>query len=137
MTNASNIAQLSRTPLEISPIQWSRLKDIDEVEPINDHDTACLAAVREVLKNHGKLERFGVALLHSHFSLAPDEIMLETSDEKSRTLTLQPVKESEVGGNNVGTIWMLRDGDNVAMTWCRRYCRRMILGHNNAHDDAK
>jgi hypothetical protein len=130
------MAYIGRMPLEVSPMQWSNLKDIDDVVPINEDDTACLAAVRQVLKNFGKLERFGVALLHSHFPLAPDEIMLETSDEKTRTLTLQPVKESEAGDNKVGTIWMLRDGDDVTMTWCRQYCKRWILGHSQAHDDA-
>jgi hypothetical protein len=97
--------------------------------------SACLAAVRQVLRSYGKLERFGVALLHSHFSLAPDEIMLETSDEETRTLTLRPVRESEAGNNKVGTIWMLRDGDDITMTWCRQYCKRWMLGHHPAHDD--
>jgi hypothetical protein len=128
-------ACIGNPPLQISPMQWSRLKDIDDVVPINADDTACLAAVREVLKTHGKLERFGVALLHSHFSLAPDEIMLETSSEEDRTLTLRPVKESEAGDNKVGTIWMLREGDDIAMSWCRQYCKRWVLGHTRTHDD--
>ena len=120
--------------LTIAPLEWSNLKDIDDVEPINDRDTDCLAEIRGVLKKHGKLERFGVALLHSHFDLANDEIMLESSDEKNRTLMIKPIKESEAGDNNVGTIWMLQEGDAKAMAWCRRYCKKGFWGHSESHN---
>ena len=124
--------------VSVSPMQWSRLKDIDDVEPINDSDSDCLADVREVLKKHGMMERFGVALLHSHFELADDEIMLESSDHDNRTLTLQPVKEADAGENNVGTIWMLRDGDITTMAWCRSFCKRgMVYGHGKEHQTVK
>ena len=124
------------TALTIAPVQWSSLKDIDDVEPLGDADAECLAEIREVLRKYDRMERFGVALLHSHFPLGDDEVMLETTDEDNRTLTLKPVKESEAGQNNVGTIWMLRDGDVATMTWCRSYCRKLpggfghVPGHN-------
>jgi hypothetical protein len=121
--------------LVIAPVQWSNLKDIDDVRPISDADTACLTEIREVLRKHSKMDRFGVALLHSHFPLDADEIMLESSDEQSRTLTIKPVKRSETGNTNVGTIWMLRDGDLETMAWCRTYCKQptIFTGHKKGH----
>lgn len=130
--------------LVVAPVQWSHLNDIDAIKPINDDDADCLVEIREVLRKHGKLERFGVALLHSHFPLDPDEVMLEETDEETRTLTLKPVKQSQVGKHDVGTIWMLRDGvfgDRVieAMAWCKGYCKRPTLftGHKRGHRKVK
>jgi hypothetical protein len=120
--------------LSIAPVEWSSLKDIDQIEPINDEDTDCLLEVREVLKKYGRLDRFGVALLHSHFDLADDEIMLESTDEANRTLTTKPVRRSEAGTNNIGTVWMLREGDIATMAWCRKYCYRWGLQHLKSHD---
>lgn len=124
--------------LTISPVQWSEIKDIDYIEPISERDTDCLLEIREVLRKYKKMERFGVALLHQHFDLAEDEIMLETSDHETRTLTSAPVKQLEAGNTNIGTIWMLRDGDITTMTWCRQYCKRGIFGnHFNSHTKAR
>jgi hypothetical protein len=120
------------TPLVISAVQWSRLRDIDDVEPIHEGDTTCLADIRDVLKKHGKLERFGVALLHSHFELADDEILLESTNVDARRLVTEPVKESDADQSNIGTIWMLREGDHETMSWCRQYCKRLPI--SNSHD---
>jgi len=122
--------------LSISPVQWSKLKNIDDVEPIGDGDAACLAEVRDVLKKHGALLRFGVALLHSHFDLADDEIMLESSDDESRSLLTRPVRQADAGDRSVGTIWMLREGNAETMSWCRRFCRKLPIsgGHNQDHN---
>jgi len=35
--------------------------------------------------------------------------MLDSADVDSRSLTTKPVKVSDAGTNNVGTIWMLRE----------------------------
>jgi len=124
--------------LAVAPVQWSNLRNIDDVQPVNDGDTDCLVEIREVLRRHGKLDRFGVALLHSHFDLANDEILLESSDEESRTLVTKPVKEAETAGTRkVGTIWMLREGDIAAMSWCRSYCQQNIVGHSKKHKVVK
>ena len=121
--------------LSITPVQWSSLHNIDAVAPINDGDADCLAEIRDVLKKHGKMNRLGVALLHSHFELATDEIMLESADDGSRTLVTRAVKQSEAGTHNVGTIWKLNDGDFAATSWCRKFCERGILGHSKSHND--
>src|SRR4051794_39993335 len=115
----------ANTNLVIAPIQWADLKDIDVVDPLNDSDSDCLVELREVLKKHGKRDRFGVALLHSHFEMADDEVLVEISDEESRVLTLRPVKHANVS-NTVSTIWKLLDGEIKAGVHCHQYCQRKI-----------
>lgn len=125
----------------ISPVQWTSLKDIDDVTPLNSSDAECLAEIREILKKHNVLNRFGIALLHSHFHVAPDEVLLETSDEEARTLILSVVKEKDADHNRVGTIFQLLDGDVHAMTWCRSYCKKpeywQATSHKKAHKKEK
>jgi hypothetical protein len=120
--------------LSVAPVQWSQLRNMDDIKPLNDEDVDCLAELREVLRRHGKMDRLGVALLHSHFELSADEILLESTDEDTRTLITRPVKESEAGTNNIGTIWMLQDGDVTTMSWCRKFCRSGFFGHSKAHN---
>lgn len=120
----------------IAPVQWSSLKDIDDTRPVGEADFECLRDIREVLKRHGALDRFGVALLHSHFNLNSDEVWLEECDEENRILVTRPVRETDAGEGNVGTIWHLRDDDIHAGRWCRKYCMRgggLFFGHSREH----
>jgi hypothetical protein len=122
---------MSTATLEMAPMQWANLKDIDEVEPISEQDYGCLAEVREVLKRHGKRDRFGVALLHKHFDLADDEMLVECTNKQERVLTIKPVK-AEDAGNTVQTIWMLMDGETKAMMGCRQSCGKDVQGNHNS-----
>jgi hypothetical protein len=125
--------------LTIAPMQWTSVRNIDGVEPVSESDTDCLAEIRDVLKKYGNLERFGIALLHSHFPLGDDEILLETTDAETRTLVLKPADQSEAT-RSVGTVWMLRDGETATMAWCRSYCSKVfggLLGHAPAHKKEK
>jgi hypothetical protein len=69
--------QMGSQQVVMQPLQWKTLKDIDEVRRIDDSDSECLEAIRKVLEKHDCLDRFGVTLLHSHFDVAEDEMMLE------------------------------------------------------------
>jgi len=123
----------STKTLMVTPMQWADLDDIDEVQPLNEGDVDCLVEIREVLKKHGKQDRLGVALLHSHFKMAADEVLVEYSDNEDRVLTTKPVKQQDAG-NTVGTIWKLVDGDIKAMAHCHKYCMRdWLTGHKKAH----
>ena len=124
--------------IKISPVQWSNFQYIDDIKPINDSDSdfECLNEVRDVLKKYNRLKGFGVALLHTHFNVNNDKIMLETANNKNRRLVIEPTKTKNVGSNNVGTIWTLQDGDNIeAMSWCRQYCQTNLFhGHSDKHN---
>ena len=78
----------------LQPLQWNTLKNIDDVEPIGDGDSACLEEIRQVLERHHCLDRFGLALLHSHFDIAEDELLLETTNVAEREHWVRPVKKA-------------------------------------------
>ncbi|MFE1559229.1 hypothetical protein ACFW6V_30110 [Streptomyces sp. NPDC058734] len=62
------------------------LPRFEEAEGLGPSDAAFVRDLVEVLDKHGNLDRFGLCLLHDHFPLAPDEIMVETNDPATRTL---------------------------------------------------
>lgn len=108
--------RIGGTPLPVLP-------DIDEVEPLSDLDQPCLTEIRAVLVKHDVLRRFGITLLHEHFEVADDEILVETIDVETRTLTSRPEKIAELGDyNSVETSWRL-DDDPIAMARCTSACR--------------
>jgi hypothetical protein len=82
--------------LIVESMQWNSLKHIADVSPIGDADAACLEEVRGVLAKHGQLARFGISLLHSHFAVKDDEILMETTDMKKREHWVRPVKKAEL-----------------------------------------
>jgi hypothetical protein len=123
-------AEMTAT-LEVAPTQWGRLKDLHDVDPLNDGDYDCLVQIREVLKKHGKQERFGVALLHTHFPMQYGEVLVEHTDVESRILTIKPVRQEEAG-RTIETIWMLLDGENRAMMGCRQLCGADVQGNHNS-----
>jgi hypothetical protein len=105
----------------LNPLQWSSLKDIDDVRPIDDSDAVCLEEVRLVLAKHGNLDRFGIALLHSHFQVAEDEMMLETTDAEHREHRVRPIKKSfpeQVGLEPQTTIVRFDDHDAIQYQVC-------------------
>lgn len=91
--------------------QSNPLPDLNQVESFSQDDERCLAEVAEVLKKHGRLSRFGVNLLHQHFPIADDEVMLETNDPSDRTLLMRPVKIIDIEGMGARTTsWRLDSG---------------------------
>lgn len=105
--------------LQVSPVQWVDLDRLTDVEPLNDADLKCMAEVREVLKKHGKRERFGVALLHKHFDMDDNEVLLEYSDHENRELKIRAVPKEDAE-NTVPTIWMLMDDESRAVQYCNK-----------------
>ncbi|MEV0374333.1 hypothetical protein AB0I10_31820 [Streptomyces sp. NPDC050636] len=98
-----------------------KLPDIDDVEPASDTDQQCIDEVRAVLSRHGALQRFGLTLLHEHFDVADDEILVEEIDVENRTLTSRPQKVTDVG-NSVATAWRLDEPTDIGrcITRCAR-----------------
>lgn len=94
------------------------LMDIDEVRPVDDRDAACMEEVRAVLERHGSLERFGLVLLHQHFDLAADEVLVETIDVENRILTTQPHK-ANTAVDAIETVWRF---DGPRGQRCERQC---------------
>lgn len=101
------------------PTSLPELPDITEVEPFGEQDRACFEEVRAVLERHGALNRFGLTLLHSHFPVGDDEILVESVDPETRTLVTRPRKTSEPR-KAVETSWRL--DDPTGLQQCETLC---------------
>lgn len=108
----------------MTALQSAVLEDftaIDDVAPWSPADQALFAELRTVLERHGAVSRFGVTLLHKHFDVTADEVLVEVCDIESRTLTTRPRAKSEISGKNViETNWRLDslDGTRESITVC-------------------
>ncbi|MFT4075636.1 MAG: hypothetical protein QM647_08880 [Asticcacaulis sp.] len=114
------------------PMEWAPLPDIEDVEPLNDMDADCLSEIQAVLKRHGKQDRFGVTLIHKHFDMAEDEVLLEHTHLEDRRLVLAPVKTDAADVvRSVQTAWMFSDNGGELMRACYRRCFRNIQGNHS------
>ena len=95
----------------MTAIQSAVLADmtaIDDVAPWSPADQHLFEELRAVLERHDASGRFGVTLLHKHFDVAPDEVLVEVCDVESRTLTTRPCSKSDIAGVKViETNWRL------------------------------
>ena len=117
--------------VSVQATRWSAFADVDQVKQISDDDAACLRDVRDVLAKHGALDRFGVSLLHSHFGMSDDEMLMETTDEVTRVQTIRPISLPD-GYNVPGQTMMITqlklcEGETIATVGCG--CLRDKNGH--------
>ena len=121
------------TTVQLQTIQWSTLPEIDEVAPLDDKDAEVLSELREVLIRHGKTERFGVCLLHKHFDLRDDEVLMETTDERTRVSTLSVEPRGARTTPAIETMWRFSSRpDIVAGQKCLQQCD-YAGGHKRVH----
>jgi|CXWL01.1.fsa_nt_gi hypothetical protein len=104
------------------------LRHVSEVEPLADKDRPLVDDLIRVLKKHNALDRFGITLLHKHFEMTEDEMLLETTDLATRIQTIQPVKKSELEGlDAIVTAWRL-DTEGPLMN-----CKCIKTGKDHEH----
>ncbi len=101
--------------------KWSQINEAETVDGLSAADSDCLREVRDVLKKFGALDRFGINLLHRHFDIQDDEILLETTDMATRTQTVRPVKMSYSEQELKVTAFRFVDGDQIGKPTL--YCR--------------
>lgn len=84
----------------------STLPGFTEAEALGERDGEFIAELRDLLERHGNIDRFGLCLLHDHFPVQRDELLMETNDPATRTLTStpQPIAALE---EFKGTMWRL------------------------------
>lgn len=120
--------------ISIHPMQWAKVEDLHNVAPLCDKDIECMKEVREVLRRHDKLDRFALHLIHKHFDLADDEILMEYSDPSIREQYFRPEKvENEISVQAIPTTWTLREIEPLAACKC---AYRMSQGHLGRHETA-
>jgi hypothetical protein len=109
--------------MNIVPLAFAvnRLTGIEKVERRLDSEASLFGEIRELLKRHGVEKKYGLALLHKHFDLADDEVLVEYTDIESRTLIIRPTPRSEASAANVvETVWSLESGNATAS--CAQFC---------------
>jgi hypothetical protein len=101
--------------------------DVDEVQPLSAEDQQLFAELHDVLKRHGALKRFGITLLHQHFEIADDEVLLEQTDKVTRRQLIEPVKVSTLQDlQPIETSWRLDSGEPMMRCVC-------VTDPNNNH----
>lgn len=68
------------------------LPRFEEAEGLGPQDERFVRDLVAVLEKHGNLNRFGLCLLHDHFPVASDEVLVETHDLAARTLRVRVEK---------------------------------------------
>lgn len=101
-------------------LSFADLPDIDNVAPLGDSDQQCLSEIAAVLRRHGLESRFGVALLHTHFEVGADEVLVESVDVAQRTLTTTPRPRSD-SRSAIETLW--RFDSPTAARQCETLCQ--------------
>ena len=116
----------------LKPMQWTSIKLIEEVPPISDQDYQCLKEVRDVLARFGAIERFGVHLIHRHFDVAEDEVLVEYTDKDNRTLLSKVERRADLPQDEakIETQWCF-DRDQATVI-CHGYCF-VDRGHTRRH----
>jgi hypothetical protein len=110
----------------------NRPAPIGRVEPRLESEAPLFDEIHGVLKKYGVERKYGLALLHRHFDLAEDEVLLEFTDVTNRTLTAKPALRSEVAGNAIETVWSLDSGNVV--TDCIVFCYKPNGQHIGYHE---
>ncbi|WP_224815628.1 hypothetical protein [Hasllibacter sp. MH4015] len=113
-------------------MQWARTKDLEDTAPLDQSDLDCMKAIRAVLVEHGKLDRFALHLTHKHFDLADDEVLVEYSNEEKREQYFRVEKaDSEIASQSIPTTWTLERMEPSARCVC---AWRPAQGHLARHE---
>ena len=119
--------------LTLETIQWTSLSDIDNIDPISDKDYEVLAELRSVLLKRGFHNRFGICLLHRHFDLSANEVLMETTDPEARISTLKVEDAAATSSGSIGTMWRFSpDTPPLVAVKCVVRCHTAI-GHTRRH----
>jgi len=99
-----------------------KLPHITEVKPLSNEDNLTMEKLYQVLKEQNALKRFGITLLHEHFEVGDDEVLVEFTDIKTRTQTILPVSKNDPELiDSIETSWRLDTGIPVMACRCKKY----------------
>ena len=119
--------------VSVMPMQWTSIDALHAITPLSDDDMECMAELRKVLLKHNAADRFAVHLVHRHFDMKDDEILVEYSDLAARTQTIRVEKTRDTLANTIPTTWMLKD-DVKPTTIC--VCAVVEESHQGYHREA-
>jgi len=121
----------SKTSSSANP--YEGLPHIDDTQEPLAEEQAQLERLAAFMKAEGMTEKFGITLLHKHFELANDEMLVEFCDPETRTLTIRPIQQTELTTLDQvprETQWRW---DNVSGLLCVVQCLNSGNGHGIGH----
>jgi hypothetical protein len=95
----------------LQTVQWTKLQQIEDLEPICEGEYGVLEEIRQVLLRWGYQNRFGVSAAQA-FRLAAGEAFLEQSDEAARVSTITVVPE-DIAKEAMEAAWSFTSGDDI------------------------
>lgn len=75
---------------------YKNLPYIDDVKEYSKEDEALFKEIKEVLKKYNVLDKFGITLLHTHFLVKKDEIMVEHYNPEDKTQLTKPHPKEDI-----------------------------------------
>jgi len=116
----------------IQTTMWSKTPEGSKMLKISESDAKCFYELRQILKKHNALERYGIGLLHKHFDVNEGEVLYETTDVEKRIQIIRPIKIQDITDESIiTTCWKLVDDDIVATLIC--VCGGGGQGHTRTH----
>ncbi len=119
----------------LNPLLHNELCDISEVQTIKEDDIECLNEIKKIITKHGKERKLGIALLHKHFNISDEEVLVETISTKDRILTTKPISLKEAGKKSlVQTVWCFSSDKSFAKS-CESFCPTGPTGKHYGNKD--
>ena len=95
------------------------LPHINDAMPLTNQDKSLVDEVLSVLRRHNAERRFGLVLLHQHFSIGPEEVLVETTDAQARSQLTTPMSKSDLARLDYKvTSWRLDSGEPLMHCVC-------------------
>lgn len=94
--------------------------DIDEVIKYSEEDRPLFDELYNVLEKYGATQRFGVTLLHTHFDLKKDEVLMESTNKVTRQQFIEPISKLLLDQiDSIETSWQLTSTGPKAELRCQ------------------
>ena len=101
---------------------WNDLSNLLDVAHLSETDSQCLNEIQSILNKYDLTQKFGVALLHKHFELDEDEMLIERTYLKDKHLVTKPEKIGESNPDDlVTTMWRFDKDQRYGCSLCSRY----------------
>jgi len=110
---------------------WNDLSNLMDVANLSQTDNDCLNEIQSILNKYDLTQKFGVALLHKHFEIAEDEMLIERTYLKDKRLETKPEKLGDSNPEDfITTMWRFDKEQRYGCSVCSRLplCRLSCEG---------
>jgi hypothetical protein len=97
---------------DVANLNRDNLSEINKIEMLleearfTESDKVCFEEIIEVLKKYNLIDKFGIGLLHDHFPIKEDEILLECTYPDDKTIHTETIRRDDVKDvNHIETAW--------------------------------